>query len=184
MTEIQISEEQIKANMLVYMANMHVGIREQGGNNQGQMVKRFQRAVDGKAHGEPWCMSFVQYLMMTVDDMYDALMMHTSQHKRQIHSSEHVLSCWNKTPKEQRIFKPEAGCLILWSHWRNEKETSSGHVGIISRPDMGGMVETVEGNTGSDDAEIVREGDGVFLKNRNTNYHYGSMRLKGFLKVW
>ena len=48
----------LKMRLLVWSARLWVGMTEVGGNNRGQVVERFQRAVDGKASGEPWCAAF------------------------------------------------------------------------------------------------------------------------------
>ena len=61
---IEIDRETILNRALAAMAELHIGIREVGGENQGQMVKRFQRSLDGKAVGEPWCAAFVCYCIL------------------------------------------------------------------------------------------------------------------------
>jgi len=41
--------------LLVHEAKRWVRFTESGGDNRGQVVEMFQRAVDGKAQGEAWC---------------------------------------------------------------------------------------------------------------------------------
>ena len=41
--------------VLVELAQEFVGVKESGGNNRGPLIEDFQRMVDGKAQGEPWC---------------------------------------------------------------------------------------------------------------------------------
>jgi len=178
-----MNEELIKNNILTFMAYNFVGIKEDK-NNTGQMIERFQKAVDGKAVGEPWCMSFVQYLIDFTDNMYDAIMMSSSENRSLIYKTEHCMTCFNKTDKMQRLLLPDTGALILWSYYKNGKETGSGHVGIIVDVLDNHVVKTVEGNTSDPDNKIVREGEGVYLKTRDLRYDYGSMRLKGMLRVW
>jgi hypothetical protein len=55
-------------------------------------------------------------------------------------------------------------------------------VGIIKAV-KDGMVTTIEGNTG-DGAGVVREGDGVYVRERQMKVTSGSMQVLGFIRVW
>lgn len=180
---MKLSEEVLKANILVALAKLFDGYSEVGGDNKGQMVERFQKAVDGKAHGEAWCVSVVQYWIQQAQIFHDSIFMHTSEMRPLIYSTEHVMTCWRKTPEEQRIYKPEIGCLILWNHYRYGKATDLGHMGIVTKVLDDNTVMTMEGNT-SDSSKVNREGDGVYSKTRVWKHSSGSMRHLGFLKVW
>ena len=48
----------IKERLLIHEAKRWVGVTEVGGNNRGQVVEIFQKAVGGVANGQPWCMDF------------------------------------------------------------------------------------------------------------------------------
>ena len=61
------------ARLLIFEARRWVGMTEIGGNNRGQVVEMFQRAVDGKASGEPWCAAFVFFCVGMVESMAAAL---------------------------------------------------------------------------------------------------------------
>lgn len=154
--------------MLVEVARRFVGVKEKG-DNRGELVELFQKAVDGKAQGESWCMCFVQYCILEVE--------RTNAVKSKVFKSEHCLTVWNKSPKELRLKEPEAGCLIIWQF----DNTSNGHVGIVTKVNKN-TVETVEGNTG-DGSGVVREGDGVYARKRSK---LGSQKMKilGYLKVF
>ena len=133
-----------------------IGVIEKGGDNKGPEVERFQKAVDGKAVGEPWCMSFIQFIIREIEERYGV--------KSRIFKTEHVLTCWNKTPKNMRVGKPCPGDVICW----NFAGTTSGHGGIIETMMVNKcMVKTIEGNTSGPGSRIVREGDGVYLKTRH-----------------
>src|SRR3954465_14170703 len=51
---------------LCFEAEKWIGVEEES-ENKGRAVEKFQRAVDGKASGEPWCAAFVQFCVMEVE---------------------------------------------------------------------------------------------------------------------
>lgn len=172
-----------KCFLLATEAAKWVGVVEKG-PNKGPDVERFQKAVDGKASGEAWCMCFVQFCV----DQVDALLKGSKHTPTWLFQSEHCLTVWNKTPQAARIpwNQVQPGCLIVWQHFKDGKATTSGHVGIVIRllPDSinGSRVETIEGNTGNG-AGVVREGDGVYRRVRSLAGS-DTMKVKGFLRCW
>lgn len=154
---------------LIEFAKQYIGTKESGGDNKGELIVLFQKALDGKAAGEPWCMAFTQYCIMEVEKIQNI--------KSKIYRSEHCLTVWNKSPKELRLKEPEVGCLIIWQYG----DTINGHVGIVTKVNKN-TVETVEGNTGNGSG-VVREGDGVYARKRSK---LGSEKMKvvGYLRVF
>ena len=175
----------IKANMLVAEATRWVGIRESGGNNSGQMVRKFQEAVDGKAVGEPWCLSFAQFCIIAVEDLSFAMgIRELRQSPGHVYPTEHCLTLWNNTPEEHRSKNPVRGGLVIWQYMNKDgKGTSSGHVGIVTRTNADGTFDTIEGNTSVSGTNVNREGDGVAEKNRSPR-GAGRMKVKGFIRIW
>ena len=173
----------IKSRMLIAEAVGWLYVREDG-QNRGEAVERFQREVDGKANGEPWCMSFVQFCVNEVDRQF-ADEYQKGFNPNKLYKSEHVMTCWNKTDPTMRIQISELhpGCIIIWQHYKNGKQTSSGHVGIVKEILANGDIITIEGNTHNRNT-VVREGDGVFEMRRKINVKQASMRVKGFLRAW
>lgn len=153
--------------MLVAEAMKYIGVTEHGGENKGPQVEEFQKAVDGKAAGEPWCAAFMMFCLQQAEDLTGL--------SSAVHRSEHCLTVWNMTPKDMRREKPEPGCLVIWQYG----ETTAGHMGIVKEVLPDGRMITIEGNT-SDSSGVEREGDGVFEKNRSV---VGSdkMKVAGFL---
>ena len=97
--------------------------------------------------------------------------------------SESVCNFWFNNPVSFRIDKPEVGSLILWRRWVDGKASLQDHIGIVVNIVTDDVVQTIEGNTSSDNSN-ERDGDGVFLKNRHIKRNYGSLRPLGFLKVF
>lgn len=159
-----------KSQELIDLASSFSGTKEEGSDNSGPMIELFQRAVDGVASKESWCMCFVQFCIKQIEKKYAV--------KSKIFKSEHCLTVWNKSPKELRLVEPEPGCLIIWQFGNG----SSGHCGIVKTVGKD-KVATIEGNTSGNSKEIVREGDEVAEKLR---LRAGSKTMKviGYLKVF
>ena len=172
----------IKERLLIHEAKRWVGVTEIGGNNRGQLIEMFQRAVGGVANGQPWCMDFVQYCIAVVDDIF-AVGFGAESARSALFRSEHCLTVWNHS-QELRLDKPKPGSLCIWQRHKDGKPTAQGHVGVVVGVNSDGTLLTVEGNTSAEDG-VQREGDGVWLKHRRyLDENAGTMRVKGFLRVW
>ena len=148
-----------------------VGIREEGGNNDGPMVRLIQETI-GRAEREAWCMGLVQTGLAYAELRCGVL--------SPIAASEHCLTVWNETPISQRVQSiPAIGAIIIWRHGT----TSSGHTGATISEVRNGRFSAVEGNTESGIAggKVIRDGGGVYLTDRDLHAS-GSMRIVGFLK--
>lgn len=165
------TEERYK--FLVAEAKRWVGVIEQSGDNKGQCVEMFQKACDGKAVSESWCMAFVQFCLKNVDDV--SVKVFGAKGAHNLFVSEHCLTVWDKSPKSCQTNTPLVGSIAIWQMG----STMSGHTGIVVNAFGDGTFETIEGNTGPG-AGVVREGDGVYLKKRSVK-PAGNMKLLGFL---
>lgn len=156
---------QSKRELLIIEASKWIGIRETG-ENKGPEVEMFQKAVDGHANGQSWCMCFVQYCLSQVGGS-------------ELFTSSHCLTVWNNSPKDLRLAKPEPGSVMIW----RKKRSSQGHTGIVIQVLDDMKVVTVEGNTGPMSI-VSREGDGVYRKVRSTRPVTGQLDVVGWLKPW
>lgn len=157
-------------SLMIYAAESCVGIREEG-SNRGPMVSLIQDTVDGPDH-VAWCMSFVQTCIAYAELKTGV--------KSPIAAGEHCLTVWQSTPKAQRVkIVPLPGAIVIWQHG----SSTSGHTGIVTEW-KGKVFEAVEGNTGGGitaKGTVVREGDGVYMTERNAT-GTGTMKVVGFLK--
>jgi uncharacterized protein (TIGR02594 family) len=158
---------------LIAEAKKWVGVKETGPNT-GPEIKKFQEVIGG-AEPVAWCASFVQYCIAQIEK--------SEKIKSQIMKSEHVMTIWDKTPKMQRLDKPEPGCLVIWQKFKDGKPTLWGHIGIVLEVPKPNVLVTIEGNTSSDDG-VNRDGDGVYRKIRSYPSLTKSMQIRGFLRVW
>lgn len=153
-------------------AKVCVGIRERTGNNDGPMVELIQKTVDNNASGEAWCMAFIQTCLAYAE-------MKTAK-VSPIVASEHCMTVWAQSPKEQRvIWNPLPGAIVIWRHG----DSTSGHTGVVLGADEK-MFHAVEGNTTSGNdpkGKIVREGGGVYYTTRSRDGD-GDMNVVGYLK--
>lgn len=154
----------------VSKATEYIGTIESGGDNSGPLVELFQKAVDGKAQKESWCLSFVQYVLKSVSA------------SSKLYPTEHCMTAWNKTPVACRLLSPVPGCVVIWQYYdKRGKPTAAGHCGIVTRVHPDGF-DSIEGNTGPG-TEVVREGDGVYPKRR---FFAGTKKMKivGYINPW
>lgn len=162
---------------LVAEASRWIGVRERG-RNAGPEVEAFQRAVDGKANGEPWCLAFVQFCLAKVDAREPGP-------GSWLYPTEHCLACWNQTTPKARVIgadKVRAGDIVIWQLHADGKPTAQGHAGIVTRSVRLGVIETIEGNTTGGGA-VNGEGDGVYRRLRELGAP-GALRFKGVLRPW
>jgi len=168
----------IKQRLLVHEAKKWLGFTEQGGNNKGQAVELFQKYVDGRAAGEPWCISFIQFCVNQVDEMADSFFAMSINHRTQLYRTEHSLTMFRMHPQHLHVSQPEPGAIPIWQ----KGLSASGHGGIAETHSEFGEFGTYEGNTGPSD-KVERDGDGVFQKRRSMET-VGTFKLKGFLRPW
>jgi len=157
---------------LVAMAASQVGVQEQGGDNDGPVVKMYQSVI-GKAEKESWCVSFLQYCVREIDNKYGS--------KTILFPTESSQLLWLKTPQSARLARPEPGSVMVWTVFQNNLPTSRGHVGIVKEVLDQEFVLTIEGNTSHG---IQGEPDGVYLKRRHISFLTGNFRTTGFLTPW
>lgn len=171
----------IKERMLINEASRWVGTLEQG-QNKGQLVEMFQKAVDNKAVGEAWCLSFLAYCIKAVDKACKTMAGDIATDS-QLAKTEHCMTLWNTSPVSHRSKVPKPGYLMIWQYYKDGKPSSSGHVAVVKNIIDKFKVTTIEGNTSSAGNDVVREGEGVFEKTRFIE-GTSTMKVVGFLRPW
>lgn len=135
--------------LLVSAALAFSGVTEEGGDNQGYLVRAFQSAA-GKPAGQSWCLDFVQACIAYVE--------HVKGIESPFPTTELCLDLWNRSPHRK---DPAPGDVVIWRH----ADTYAGHCGIVVNC-VSELLSTVEGNTSSISGVVERNGDGVYFKNR------------------
>lgn len=155
-------------NRIIATASIYVGVREVGGFNKGPDVEMFQKFVDGKAEGESWCMSFVQFVVGQVCKHYGI--------QTVLYPSENCQQVYTGALSFHRATIPGPGFVFIQ---QSRKTAWKGHTGICTGGSVGGVFPSIEGNTNGAGA---REGDGVYKKYRYTMGNTSS-KMRGFLNV-
>jgi hypothetical protein len=151
---------------LVERAARQIGVKEFPlYSNKGKSVEVYQKAVDGIAQSEAWCMCMVQFLVQKIEAL--------NKIQSDLFPSEHCLTVWNRSPKSMRVDKPRAGDIVIWRHGKS----FSGHTGIVEGVTKD-YLTVIEGNTNDNGA---REGDGVYRKKRKHTGD-GNLKVVGFLR--
>ncbi len=160
---------------LIEVAESFIGTVETS-ENDSPVIEKFQIAGGKVARKQSWCMDFVLYCLDQVDNELGG-------EKSILFRSESVLQVWNKTIFSARSSYPIVGSIMCWQFGKMGQPTQLGHCGIVTDLDIdAGIVDTIEGNT-SPGAGIVREGDGVYAKQRHL---VGSVDMKvlGWIIPW
>ncbi len=144
------------------------GVHEEGGDNCGPQIEEFQKAVDGRASREAWCICFLQYCGKKAAEESGA--------RWGLFPSEGALLVWEKSPLVLRRTAPAPGLIALWQ----KTGTRLGHGGLVIEAD-GRDFQTIEGNT-SLNSHQERNGDGVYRKNLSMPGTRGNLQLLGFLE--
>lgn len=148
-------------------------IREEGGNNRGQMVGMIQGIIGAyspSGTGDAWCMSTDQCIVAFIEDFF--------QVESPILDSEHCVTVFNAAKKFNGLIAPkcEEGTLWIAKHG----DTSNGHTGIVIAEKFAGRMDTFEGNTGD---SSMRDGDGAYFRSRYQGKN-GDLKTLGFVRVY
>ena len=135
------------------LAEVDHGVRETGGNNQGERIREYLEGA-GITSAAPWCASFVDYC---VDFVTEALRVANPIADVQL---EAYVQNYADRLGHMVTVDPTEGALVLFSFGGERWD----HIGfVLNPPNAEGFFRTVEGNT-SDESE--RDGDAVAIKRR------------------
>lgn len=171
-----------KTRAFIYEVQRYVGLFEEG-SNKGQMIERFQRAVDGKATQEAYCLGGIFYAADSVDEEADFILEKKLSVKCKLFRTENVLACWNNTPVEQRVLEPYPGVTIVYLLYENGISAGAGHIETVLSVIDKRYAWTMGFNTSPPVGSIPMK-EGSWVKKRDYTVKSGNMRVHGFLKAW
>lgn len=143
----------------VLLGHVAIGVREQGGNNRGAVIKQYLASCDPPLpEGNPWCAAVIQFAtdvtakgLGTRNPLDDV--------KLEAYVQSYVDWAIGKK-KEVSWFQTSIGDLVCFSFGGSRYD----HIGmVLSVPDRQGRFKTIEGNT-SDSSQ--RDGDALAVKTR------------------
>jgi len=143
------------ADTLCDVAISQLGITEEGGNNIGPEIVKFQEATWLEPGAWAWCAAFVDWCVMEAQSLTKK-----TDFERPQTAGAYDLENWAKT-------KAKSPTVILSKEGKIRKGDiivfTFSHCGIAVDDEDAGYIRTVEGNTND---EGSREGDGVYSKLR------------------
>lgn len=157
---------------IVRLAKQEVGIEEVNGTNCGPRVNEYKAATWLPADKPwPWCAAFICWVVAEALKATGVPETDTFQRPRtagawdmENWSLDQDQSTWTRKPHRGDI---EAGDIVVFTF---------SHIGFaIGRPDEGGYVDTIEGNT---DSAGSREGGGVYRKRRHISKIRSRIRFR------
>lgn len=164
----------------VDIAVSQIGIREEGGNNNGAQIREYQQATWLKPDSWAWCAAFVDWCLRewlhTSDEACKALGLDSAKEIeawRNKDASAFGAIKWGQSKglyitdeKEQA----KAGDLVVFDF---------SHIGIVIEDQLPGKdyIVTVEGNTNGKGERDSVSGDGVWRKERKTSLVKNYIRI-------
>ena len=163
---------------LAQIAAKEVGVREIGGNNNGERIRDYQEATDLAPAAWPWCAAFVdwclrEWLMTPEVVAWLNLQVSTPEEWRPKTALAYGFIGWARSRPKTTIILHDRdmarpGDIVVFDF---------SHVGIIES-ESGSQIVTLEGNTngrGDRDSEL---GDGVWRKTRSKSLARNFIRIK------
>lgn len=145
---------------------VYQGIFEQGGNNRHEVIDRWNKRM-GVPIGSAWCITYLCNVYLDVCEVQGIEpTMKVNAHVRSFFAQ-------NKALVAKEIKPGFIACLGL-------RGSDSGHAFGVLEKKAGWVVRTCEGNTSSAGSEVNRDGDGVYIKNRDVS-DLGNFDLLGFI---
>ena len=164
--------------LLAQIAAEQIGVREEGGNNNGRKIRDYQKATDLKPASWPWCAAFVDWCIAEwldrpgVRDWLN-LQASTPEEWRPKTALAYGFLGWAKArPKttiilhDRELARP--GDLVVFDF---------SHVGIVES-DSGHQLITIEGNTNGRGERDSESGDGVWRKARQKTIARNFIRIR------
>jgi hypothetical protein len=142
-----------------------VGIHEVGGNNDGPDIRLIQKTIGG-ASREPWCMA-LQQTGIAYAELKTGI-------RSPIFPTEHCMTCFRETPREQRAkISPLKYAIVIWQR----DGTDQGHTGAVVESFYPQWFRSVEGNSNG-----PRVGGDEVCYQKRSWARDGKLKVMGFLK--
>lgn len=150
-----------------------IQVREEGGNNLGEIVGWIQSIIGEKTEtgdGYSWCMSLNQCIIAFIEDFVGV--------KSPVLASENCMDVFRAAEKIPGLLLKDAfpGSFFILGYTE-----TTGHTGTVLRLFPNNVMETFEGNTGN---SSVNDGDGAFVKMRSGSGTIGRGTLQGFVLMY
>lgn len=163
---------------LVRIAASQVGVKESGGNNQGDRVRVYQQATWLDPAPWPWCAAFVAWCLMQALRTPAGLTFLNGHATGSWRCKDASAFGWLKWANQKGLevfdegspIAPRAGDLVVFDF---------SHIGIVEfdEPLASPTIRCIEGNTNGRGERDSESGDGVWRKTRAENLVRGYIRF-------
>jgi hypothetical protein len=151
---------------IVEIAKSQVGVREQGGNNKGEDIRKYLDATwfdeNAKQKGFPWCSAYVTWVCM---EARKELSLTWRDLNLYVGGAANAWKAWANEegwPIYSKNEEAKPGDLILFDF---RQDGAADHIGVVIE-DKDNFIVTVEGNTNGKGERDSESGDGVWRKKR------------------
>lgn len=149
-----------------------MGLKEATGNNDGEHIKLYMKAVGLNYNKHyPYCMAGQYYYFKTAADL-----LHKPCPIVRTASTIKIYE-WGVKNGVQTIYEPKENDLVVWKTLNK----STGHVARIKQVLDRGNIITWECNTGNGMTGSQRDGNGNYIRKRNIYTPIGRMRIRGLI---
>jgi hypothetical protein len=180
MSEPSTKKPEIKNPLekLAKIALSQVGVKEEGGNNNGPQIRKYQAATTLKPASWPWCAAFTSWATqewLKDGDNVEWLglkVMTPEQWRPKTAAAFGYISWAKERPATTKVFsnkaKPHVGDFAVFDF---------SHIGIVTKVLSDGRFQCVEANTNGRGTRDSTSGDGVWLKTRSPSLVRNFVRI-------
>jgi hypothetical protein len=148
---------------LIEIAAREVGVREEGGNNKGVSIERFQKATWLAVGAWPWCAAFTAYVLQRWLQTPEGVNYLDGRKADDFRCKDASAFGWVKWAQKKGLMVMEedapamAGDFVVFDF---------SHIGIVEYDSTSSTILTIEGNTNGKGERDSTSGDGVWRKAR------------------
>lgn len=171
-TKYLVKSDSLLVNKSLELAISENGTKEKTGKNDGYKVEQYLKSVNLR-RGNPYCAAFQYYVFMKIND---SLSLNKSIPIAKTGLANGIYNVAKKNGSKG-VYEAKINDLIVWKY----PDSYSGHIERIIKVKRGGWVTTIAGNTSNGKTGSQREGNGVFIRERNIYHPIGRMRIRGLI---
>lgn len=175
-----------KTKAFIHELQRYLGSSDYDAAYLGHLTGRFRKPMNRKSRAEARSLAEIFLCIDNVDELGDFIGKALSIRRSKLYRTDHVLTCWSKTPQTQRLSEPEPGCLIIYAHYRDNTMTGSADVeGVLDVLKDTHEVWCVGFGSAAALGVIEQVGQrDATVNKRNYLLNTGPLRVHGFLKIW
>lgn len=164
---------------IIEIARKEVGVREEGGNNNGKRIREYQGATELQPAAWPWCAAWVDWIIR--EWLKDAEVLRWLNLKKMTPEQWRPKTALAYGFKNWAQARPNTTLILDETHPANPADIVTfdfSHVGLVLEDDGKGYITTLEGNTNGRGERDSESGDGVWQKVRKKTLARNFIRIK------